>query len=47
MKYEINEKQLKSINIMIKLMNLALQRNTFSEDEKKLIFDKLSDITQL
>lgn len=47
MKYQINEKQRKSINIMIKLMNLALQRNTFSEDEKKIIFDKLSDITNL
>ena len=47
MKYQINEKQLKSINIMIKLMNIALQRDTFSEDEKQIIFDKLSDITKL
>lgn len=47
MKYQINEKQLKSINIMIKLMNIALQRDAFSEEVKQIIFDKLSDITKL
>lgn len=46
MLYQINEKQLKSINTMIKLINIAIQREAFSESELEMIFKKLSDINQ-
>ena len=44
MEYKINENQLKAINIMIKLLNIAINRNCFTNDEEKLIFDKIKDI---
>jgi len=47
MYYKITEKELKSINSMIKILNLAIKRNAFSEDELDLIFLKLKDINQV
>jgi len=47
MLYQINEKQLQSINVMIKLINIAIQRNAFNDAETKTIYKKLSDINKL
>jgi hypothetical protein len=44
MLYQVNENQLKAINTMIKIINLALKRNCFSEQEKELILQKLANI---
>lgn len=46
MYYKITEKELKSINSMIKILNLAIRRNTFSDNELQLIFEKLQNINQ-
>lgn len=44
MYYKITEKELKAINSMIKILNLAIKRNAFSKEEIDLIFLKLSNI---
>jgi len=44
MQYIINENQLKAINAMIKIINIALKRNCFTEEEKEKIFEKLINI---
>lgn len=44
MNYQINESQLKAINTMIKIINLALKRDCFSDQEKELILQKLANI---
>lgn len=41
MYYKISDKELKSINSMIKILNLAIKRNAFSEKEVDLILNKL------
>lgn len=41
MYYKISEKELKSINAMIKILNLAIKRKAFSEKEVDLILDKI------
>ena len=44
MYYKITEKELKAINSMIKILNLAIKRNAFSKEEIDLIFLKLNNI---
>lgn len=41
MKYEITEKQLQSINALIKIVNIAIKRNAFSSEEVDKIIEKI------
>lgn len=46
MKYEITKKELTCINILIKTITVAIERNTFSEDEKNNIYRTIEILTQ-
>lgn len=46
-KYEINQTQLNTINAIIKTLNIAIQRKTFSDSELDKIFKYLDNINNI
>lgn len=42
MEYKITEKQLQSINALIKILNIAIKRNAFTEIEVDKIMEKIN-----
>lgn len=45
MKYLINQKQLTCINILIKVLEEAINRNCFSDEEIKKIYKTIEQLT--
>jgi hypothetical protein len=45
--YQINQNQLNIINVIIKTLNVAIQRQTFSDEELDKIFSHLNKLNSL
>ncbi len=46
MKYEITSTELKCINILIRIMQEAIKRNTFTDNEVQNIFKTIEILTK-